>query len=413
MRWRSSRSVERNDTLYWADVGSNQICRAGRDQTWREDVVSSGLGRVEDLAVDWVAGNLYWTDHGLDLIEVCRLNGAYRTAVVSDGLDQPHAIGVHPLKGRPRRAFCLFGLPDYIITARVFDKITSVPGLDRVGPNSKNQQIPPGRLREDDPRQLRAILAKWNLHRLPGPLCSRPLKEGLGPLACSHTFEAQENKLYWCDAGTDKIERISLESGAAREIVLSAGGADMFSLAVFGSYLYWSDRNYANGSIRRGLKNNASAAVTVRSGLGVNLRDVKVFNRDREKGTNPCGRSNGGCEQLCFYLGADRKSCTCSHGYLAEDGLRCHLYEGYLLYSERTTLRTARLGEAEGSSRTTPIRPYENPAYFKNIIALAFDYRQDEAGANRIFFSDVHYGNIQMINDDWTGRRILAESKFL
>ncbi|KAL7834136.1 hypothetical protein AOLI_G00290960 [Acnodon oligacanthus] len=219
----------------------------------------------------------------------------------------------------------------------------------------------------------------------------------------------QENRLYWCDARADKMERISLESGAEREIVLSAGGADMFSLAVFGSYLYWSDRNYANGSIRRGSKNNASDAVTVRSGLGVNLRDVKVFNRDREKGTNPCGRSNGGCEQLCFYLGGSRKSCSCSHGYLAQDGLHCHPYEGYLLYSERTTLRTAHLWDQ--SSRNAPIRPYENPAYFKNVIALAFDYRQKSAGANRLFFSDVHYGNIQMINDDWTGRRVLAESK--
>lgn len=52
----------------------------------------------------------------------------------------------------------------------------------------------------------------------------------------------QENRLYWCDARTDRIERVGLESGAEREVVLEADGADMFSVAVFGSYLYWSDR---------------------------------------------------------------------------------------------------------------------------------------------------------------------------
>lgn len=44
-------------------------------------------------------GNIYWTDHGLNLIEVARLNGMYRAVVISEGLDQPRAITVHPAKG--------------------------------------------------------------------------------------------------------------------------------------------------------------------------------------------------------------------------------------------------------------------------------------------------------------------------
>lgn len=52
----------------------------------------------------------------------------------------------------------------------------------------------------------------------------------------------QENTLYWCDARTDKIERINLETGEGREIVLSVANVDLFSVAVFGPYIYWSDR---------------------------------------------------------------------------------------------------------------------------------------------------------------------------
>lgn len=53
----------------------------------------------------------------------------------------------------------------------------------------------------------------------------------------------QESFLYWCDARTDKIERINLETGENREVVLSNNNMDMFSLSVFESYIYWSDRS--------------------------------------------------------------------------------------------------------------------------------------------------------------------------
>lgn len=128
-------------------------------------------------------------------------------------------------------------------------------------------------------------------------------------------------------------------------------------------------------------------------------------------GTNPCARSNGGCQQLCFHLGSGRRTCSCAHGRLAEDGFVCERYEGYLLYSERTILKSIHLSDE--SDLNSPVQPFENPAFFKSIIALAFDYSQTTAGTNRIFYSDGHFGNIQMINDDWTGRSIVAESMFI
>lgn len=52
----------------------------------------------------------------------------------------------------------------------------------------------------------------------------------------------QDGKLYWCDARTDKIERIDLETGENREVVLSSNNMDMFSVSVFEDFIYWSDR---------------------------------------------------------------------------------------------------------------------------------------------------------------------------
>lgn len=38
-------------------MGLSTISRAKRDQTWREDVVTNGIGRVEGITVDWIAGH--------------------------------------------------------------------------------------------------------------------------------------------------------------------------------------------------------------------------------------------------------------------------------------------------------------------------------------------------------------------
>lgn len=61
-----------NDTLYWTDLGSNKISRTTRDQTWREDVINTGIVRAEGVAVDWIAGTGWivwmkvWTEGGTD-----------------------------------------------------------------------------------------------------------------------------------------------------------------------------------------------------------------------------------------------------------------------------------------------------------------------------------------------------------
>uniref|UniRef100_A0A4W6FD01 LDL receptor related protein 1 n=1 Tax=Lates calcarifer TaxID=8187 RepID=A0A4W6FD01_LATCA len=348
-----------NDTIYWVDMGLSTISRAKRDQTWREDVVTNGIGRVEGIAVDWIAGNIYWTDQGFDVIEVARLNGSFRYVVISQGLDKPRAITVHPEKG-------------YLF----WTEWGQYPRIERSRLDGSQRAV------------LVNVSISW-------------------PNGISIDYE--EGLLYWCDARTDKIERINLETGENREVVLANNNMDMFSVSVFESYIYWSDRTHANGSIKRGSKDNATDSVSLRTGIGVQLKDIKVFNRARQQGTNVCKDKNGGCQQLCLFRGNGQRTCACAHGMLAEDGRSCRDYDGYLLYSERTILKSVHLSDE--NNLNAPIKPFEDPEHMKNVIALTFDYRGGGGkGANRIFFSDIHFGNIQQISDDGSDRKTVVEN---
>uniref|UniRef100_A0A669F8X1 LDL receptor related protein 1 n=1 Tax=Oreochromis niloticus TaxID=8128 RepID=A0A669F8X1_ORENI len=319
-----------NDTIYWVDMGLSTISRAKRDQTWREDVVTNGIGRVEGIAVDWIAGNIYWTDQGFDVIEVARLNGSFRYVVISQGLDKPRAITVHPEKG-------------YLF----WTEWGQYPRIERSRLDGSERAI------------LVNVSISW-------------------PNGISIDYE--DGMLYWCDARTDKIERINLETGQNREVVLGNNNMDMFSVSVFESYIYWSDSKLE-----------------------------LVFNADNLSGTNVCKENNGGCQQLCLYRGKGQRTCACAHGMLAEDGRSCRDYDGYLLYSERTILKSVHLSDE--NNLNAPIKPFEDPEHMKNVIALTFDYRGGGGkGANRIFFSDIHFGNIQQISDDGSDRKTVVEN---
>lgn len=80
-------------------------------------------------------------------------------------------------------------------------------------------------------------------------------------------------------------------------------------------------RTHANGSIKRGSKDNATESVPLRTGIGVQLKDIKVFNRDRQKGEagalGQAGEAHGGPPGLGVIPWSERGWERCgTHGAL-------------------------------------------------------------------------------------------------
>lgn len=57
------------------------------------------MGSPEDVAIDWVSGNVYWTDSGNDVVSVASIKSGKRRVVIKDGLVNPRGIAVHPGQG--------------------------------------------------------------------------------------------------------------------------------------------------------------------------------------------------------------------------------------------------------------------------------------------------------------------------
>ena len=68
----------RTSRIYWSDRVYKAIYSSYENGSDVKTIVSSGIGLIESLAVDWIGENLYWTDYSLQHIEVSRLDGKRR-----------------------------------------------------------------------------------------------------------------------------------------------------------------------------------------------------------------------------------------------------------------------------------------------------------------------------------------------
>ncbi|XP_077986726.1 low-density lipoprotein receptor-related protein 5-like [Glandiceps talaboti] len=245
----------RQDMLYVYDQTEQALKRTLLRQGQRFETILHGVGNVQDISVDWLAFNLYWTDATTKAIYVSKLNGAFKTKLISENIEQPKCIVTNVAK-------MLLFWSDNSNPSRI--EACSLSGLRR------------------------RILTSQNV---------------ISPTAM--TIDYAKDRLYWADSGRRTVESIDFD-GKERQIHIS--GPTVVGLTMYQDHLFWSNDRPQSLTDFDHVKNT----IVKVSGLPNVPKDVLVFDRTIETTvTGPCDVNNGGCLEICVStpFGAE---CLCS-----------------------------------------------------------------------------------------------------
>uniref|UniRef100_A0A182IR31 Uncharacterized protein n=1 Tax=Anopheles atroparvus TaxID=41427 RepID=A0A182IR31_ANOAO len=246
--------------VYWTDIAhkTESIERALEDGSKRELLLTAGLISPEDIALDWLTGNIYFSDSGQMHIAVCTNDGYHCKAIIQDQLHKPRGIALLPQNGS------IF-YSDWGNNALI------------------------GRARMDGSDQ--SIIVSEGIH----------WPNGL-------TLDWPNDRLYWIDAKLKRIESMRFD-GRDRVVVLSDVLKHPFSIAVFNDRIYWSD--WDTRSIQSCDKFTGKTRRTV-----VHDRmifDVHIYHSSiQPKGKHAC--LNHTCSHLCLLTSNATYACACPEG---------------------------------------------------------------------------------------------------
>ncbi|XP_060590385.1 low-density lipoprotein receptor-related protein 1-like isoform X5 [Ruditapes philippinarum] len=347
------------DTIFWVDTKANTISRIKRDLTGREVIIQDGINSVEGLAVDWIAKNIYWTDAGHSTIEVAKIDGSSRYVITSGDMEKPRSIVVNPVLG-------YLYWSDWGLEARI--ERAKLDGSERVHYVYNN------------------ITTPWGL-----------------------TIDYETHNLYWCDTANDMqtIAAIDLLTNQRHVLLRQTDDFKMkpISLTIYKDKIFWIDGNL-NGpsisSIYSASRVDGSNPTLIRADLGDKLKDIKAYDRSRQIDSNLCAEDNGGCKELCLYVGSNKVNCACSYSKLAADGKSCEDHNGFLMFSKVTQMSSIHLDDE--NDKNPPLNPITNDTFLRNVIGLSFDYAN-----NMIFYSDIQRGDIQAVYFNGSNIRVVVE----
>lgn len=347
--------IER-DLIFWSDNEKGTITSIKRDGTERRIIIDSAdnfessntVDWPSGIAVDWVAQNIYWSDEKRNIIEVARLNGSSRYVVLSN-VEKPKALAIDPVAG-------------YLFYAG--DKRIGRIGLDGSQP---------------------FILANQTV--------------SISNLA----VDIDDQVVYWCEPSSDLIMRVDYD-GNRKTVMLNHSIENPVAIAVLDKKMYWADNAHDKGSIKWAPLGNLSEYTTLTKNEGNSLKDLKLFSRSIQKGTNNCSVNNGGCEQLCLFNGT-HPICACSHSMVSPvDGRTCQEYDMFLVYSRVTSIDSIHM--TDHLNMNGPLPPIRHPTMLRNTIAISQDYER-----RRIFYSDIHSSSINMVFFNGTNHTVIVNKQ--
>lgn len=244
-------------SFYWTEIseGKESIVKIKAGAKDKEVLLTAGLEMPEDLAVDWLSGNIYFTDAARAHIAVCNDNGFHCTQLVTlETLDKPRGIVLHPQDSV--MFWTDWGEKAHIGTAYMDGKGAKIL-IDNVEwPNGLALDWPNGRI-------------------------------------------------YWVDARLQVIETATI-TGADRRTVLEQYTQHPFSLAVFENRLYWSD--WGTKAIESCNKfTGKDLEILVQ---GEQIFDVHIYHEaSMPNRTHAC--TDHSCSHICLLSANETYTCAC------------------------------------------------------------------------------------------------------
>ncbi|XP_014224711.1 low-density lipoprotein receptor-related protein 4-like isoform X3 [Trichogramma pretiosum] len=316
-----------DDSIYWTDVESDTISKAGLDGSNQKIIIHHNLESPAGLALDWITKKLYWTDAGTNRIECSNLDGTMRTLLIYEGLDKPRDIVVDPING-------LMYWSDW----------------------GKNPKIEVAAMDGSNRRSFITTNLTW-------------------PNGLAIDFE--KKRLYWADGGTSKIEYSDLDGKHRTTIISEPNTKHPFGLVIHRNKIYWTD--WDTKSIHRADKDTGNNVTAVRSDI-TGLMDVRVFHRNRQIVNNPCGRNNGDCSHLCLLNPTQKRyKCACPTGLILNpDGKTCpDMPSKFLLMSHRIDVRVLSLDTNYTADTVLPMEVMKNVSGADVDLETGFVYWTD------------------------------------
>ncbi|XP_035692680.1 low-density lipoprotein receptor-related protein 2-like [Branchiostoma floridae] len=261
--------------IYYAEDVNGQMQNIKKFELARSssvEIYSGGQG-IAGIAVDWVTSNVYWTEGSTNgSISVARLDGSSRK-ILKEHLNDPRGIAVHP------------GLKLLYWT----EVGGSTPRISRSTLAGTEQEV----------------IISSNL----GIAISKPT---------ALSIDFLNSRVYWADSDTGTVMSSNLR-GKEPQQHWSSNGGELFGIAVYKDFNFWTDRT--NRTVSIGLRSTLEKTVQ----LQTTPHSVRVFDGSEQPlSRGPCDLQNGGCNELCLPTTTDRKVCACAEGHqLKPDGLTC------------------------------------------------------------------------------------------
>ncbi|XP_052872576.1 putative vitellogenin receptor [Anopheles cruzii] len=250
--------------VYWTDIAhkTESIERSQEDGSKRELLLTAGLISPEDIALDWLTGNIYFSDSGQMHIAVCSNDGFFCKALIQEKLHKPRGIALLPQNGS--LYYSDWGDKACIAKARM-----------------------------DGSEQT--ILITDGIH----------WPNGL-------TLDWPNERLYWIDAKMKRIESVRFD-GRERVVVISDVLKHPFSVTLFNDRIYWSD--WDTNSVQSCDKftgKNRRTMVHDRM-----IFDVHIYHSSMQpKTSHPC--LNHTCSHLCLLTSNTSYTCACPYGMVIQ-----------------------------------------------------------------------------------------------